>query len=568
MPSRLLPATAAVIVMLAATACTAASRHQPAGTPTTKPPSGSPSASQGTSAAGPVPSASATPSAAPPGPASAGGAITKGLVPLPVAAQTDPAATFTLDAGTQIAVEPGTGAVAVGNDLAALLRPATGYPLPVHSVHSSESPGDAVVLRLAAAEPALGDEGYDLTVTTKHIVIAARQPAGLFYGVQTLRQLLPASIEATAQQPGPWQVVGGRIVDHPRFSYRGAMLDVARHFFTVAEVERYIDELALYKVNVLHLHLSDDQGWRLAIDGWPRLATHGGSTEVGGGPGGFYTKDQYRAIVRYAQDRFITVVPEIDTPSHATAALSSYPQLTCTGVAPPLATAANATSTALCTSKATVYAFLDDVVGELAALTPGPYIDLGGDEAQAVSAVAYKAYIEKAQAIVAAHGKKLMGWADIAQAQLHSSSVAEYWNFKDKGATMRAAVSQGVKVVAAPANHAYLDQKYDPNFPLGLDWAGDISVEAAYSWDPTDGGIATDSDLLGVEAPLWSETVRSMADAEYLAWPRMAGIAEVGWTPKAERAWTTYQPRLAQQAPRCAQLGIHFYRSPEVAWAA
>ncbi|HET9187719.1 MAG TPA: family 20 glycosylhydrolase, partial [Acidothermaceae bacterium] len=387
-------------------------------------------------------------------------------------------------------------------------------------------------------------------------------------GIQTLRQLLPATIEAKRASPGPWRVTGGRIIDYPRFAYRGAMLDVTRHFFPVADVERYVDELALFKVNMLHLHLSDDQGWRIAIDAWPNLAAHGGSSEVGSRTGGgYYTKAQYSEIVRYAQARYITVVPEIDTPGHTNAALSSYPELNCTGVAPPLYIGEQVGFSSLCVNKPVTYKFLDDVVAELAALTPGPYLHLGGDEAQSTPPSDYVTFVQKAQQIVSAHGKQLMGWAEISSAKLASNSVAEYWNFSDHGSSEQAAVAQGVKVVAAPANHAYLDQKYDNQTVLGLHWAGYNSVENGYAWDPVDGGRISESSLLGVEAPLWSETLHTMSDIEYMAWPRMAGIAEIGWTPQNERAWSTYAPRLAAQAPRWTQMGVNFYRSPQVAWA-
>lgn len=505
-----------------------------------------------------------------PGPATAGGAITANLVPLPVLASTDAAASFTLTRETSIVADPGTAAVAA--DLAALLRPATGFPLTVKATADDEPPtntaisSSSVTLRLGGASN-LGDEGYDLTVSKTGVLIVANKPAGLFHGVQTLRQLLPASIEATTPAPGPWTVVGGHIVDYPRFTYRGAMLDVARHFFSVADVERYIEELSRYKVNMLHLHLSDDQGWRLAIDAWPNLAAHGGSSEVGNSAkGGYYTKAEYSEIVKFAQAHFITVVPEIDTPSHTNAALASYPELNCNGAAPALYTGENVGFSSLCVSKPVTYKFLDDVVGELAALTPGPYIHLGGDEAHSTSTSDYVTFMQKAQTIVEAHDKLLMGWAEISQAKLDPGTVAEYWNFNDKGVSETNATRQGVKVVAAPANHAYLDQKYTAADPLGLTWAGNIEVQDAYSWDPTDGGKASDSQLLGVEGPLWSETLHTIGDIEYMAWPRMAGIAEIGWTPKAERSWSTYDVRLANQGPRWSAMGVNFYRSPQVAW--
>jgi len=503
----------------------------------------------------------------PPGPAVAGGAITASLIPLPVLASTDESASFTLTAATTIVAVPSADARVVADDLAALLRPATGFPLRVVTRSDAAAPDDSIVLRLDAGDPTLGNEGYDLTISHASVDISANAAAGLFYGVQTLRQLLPASIEVKHLVPGPWRVVGGRIVDYPRFTYRGAMLDVTRHFFPVADVERYIDELALDKVNVLHLHLSDDQGWRLAVDGWPNLAAHGGASEVGSRTGGgYYTKADYTAIVRYAQARFITVVPEIDTPGHTNAALSSYPELNCNGIAPPLYIGEQVGFSSLCVGKAVTYKFLDDVVSELAALTPGPYIHLGGDEAHSTPASDYVTYVQKAAQIVAAHGKQLMGWAEISAAKLSPGSVAEYWNFNDRGVSEQAAVAQGVKVVAAPANHAYLDQKYNNLTTLGLNWAGYNSVENAYAWDPLDGGRVSEGNLLGVEAPLWSETLRTLADIQYMAWPRMAGIAEIGWTPQSERSWATYAPRLAAQAPRWTEMGVNFYRSPQVAW--
>jgi hexosaminidase len=487
-------------------------------------------------------------------------------VPLPVLATTDDAASFTIGSDTGIEVEPGDGTAAVADDLAALLRPPTGYPLQISTGAAASPPKNSIDLRLRSDNPVLGDEGYDLTISKDGVVLTATKAAGLFHGVQTIRQMLPSAVETRTSSSTVWKLTGGHIVDYPRYSYRGAMFDVSRHFFGVPVVERYIDELALYKVNVLHLHLSDDQGWRLAIDGWPKLTAIGGSTEVGGGQGGYYTKADYTELVQYAQARFITVIPEIDTPSHTNAALASYPQLNCNGTSPALYTGERVGFSSLCVPKAVTYTFLDDVVSELAALTPGPYIHLGGDEAQSTSAADYVTFVQKAQAIVEAHGKSLMGWAEISSAKLDQGSIAEYWNFNDHGRSATDAVHQNVKVVMAPANHAYLDQKYDAHTVLGLTWAGAIEAQDAYAWDPLDGGHVGESDVLGVEAPLWSETLHSIADLEYLAWPRMAGIAEIGWSPKAERSWPIYRTRLAEQGPRWTAMGINFYRSPQVDW--
>jgi hexosaminidase len=308
------------------------------------------------------------------------------IVPVPVTATATAGVSYPITSSTAIYTAPGSApATAIGNALAGILRPSTGFALPV------SAKGDAtkgISLLLSGAPASVGAEGYQLDVSGSSIVIRANQAAGLFAGVQTLHQLLPYRADAKTVQAGPWPVVGAHIVDHPRFGYRGAMLDVARHFFKVAAVERYIDQIALYKINYLHLHLSDDQGWRIAINSWPNLAAYGGGTAVGGDPGGFYTQADYSAIVAYAAARYITVVPEIDMPGHTNAALASYAGLNCDGVAPPRYTGTDVGFSSLCTSKELTYTFIDQVIGELAALTPGPYLHIGGDEAQSTTAAA------------------------------------------------------------------------------------------------------------------------------------------------------------------------------------
>jgi hexosaminidase len=406
----------------------------------------------------------------------------------------------------------------------------------------------------------LGAEGYELTVAPRAVKLVAASPAGLFHGVQTLRQLLPVQ--------GPRRIQTVHIRDRPRFAWRGAMLDVARHFRSVRDVKRFIDLMALYKLNRLHLHLSDDQGWRIAIANWPRLATHGGSTEVGGGKGGYYTQAQYEDIVRYAAARYVTVVPEIDMPGHVHAALSSYPKLACDGKPSPLYTGIEVGFSSLCIGKPVTYDFVTDVVGTLARLTPGPWIHIGGDEAMATKANDYVRFISGVQSIVASSGKRMIGWEEIARARLRSGTVVQHWNTDPaKSALSARAVKQGAKVIMSPADHAYLDMKYDASTPIGLQWAGYSSVQDAYAWDParTVPGVGA-KDVLGVEAPLWSETVQSIRDAEYLAFPRLIGIAEIGWSPARGRSWADYRRRLGAQAPLLDSLRVNYYRAPEIPW--
>jgi hexosaminidase len=473
--------------------------------------------------------------------------------------------TFSLSANTAIYVEPGTDEVkAIGQYLADHINPSTGYGIQVQTTAGVPGKGN-IYLALTGADLSLGDEGYELTITPELVKVAANKPAGLFYGVQTIRQLLPAAIDSVSIQPGPWTMGTGTIKDYPRFAWRGTMLDVARHFFSVRDVIRYVDLLAYYKINRLHLHLANDQGWRIQINSWPNLALYGGSLEVGGTPGGYYSQDDYSYIVAYAQTRYITIVPEIDMPGHVNAALASYSELNCNGLAPDLYTQIDVGFSSLCLSKDVTYTFVGDVIAELAALTPGPYIHIGGDEASATDLADYIPFIERVQTIIKDNGKQMIGWEEIAQARLLPTSVAQHWNPGEGFAGQ--AVQQGMKVIMSPADKAYIDMKYDPSTPLGLDWAGIINVETAYSWDPATmvTGV-TENNILGVEAPLWSETLITLDDIEYMAFPRLLGYAEIGWSPQAGRNWNEYKLRLTTHGPRLEALGVNFYKSPEISW--
>jgi hexosaminidase len=483
------------------------------------------------------------------------------LIPKPVSVVAQKG-TFALGPSARVVVEPRSAELMrIGRYLAGRLSRGTGFRI---TVAKAAGAGGNIHLALAKGDGTLGHEGYELTVSRERVDLVAPHPAGLFHGVQTLRQLLPPSIESSKPRRGPWRIPTASIRDYPRFAWRGAMLDVARHFFGVKDVKRFIDLLAYYKLNRLHLHLSDDQGWRIAINAWPRLATHGGSTQVGGGRGGYYTQKQYAELAAYAQSRYIVLVPEIDMPGHTNAALSSYPELTCDGVAPPLYTGTEVGFSSLCTSRKVVFAFVSDVVEEIAALTPGPYMHIGGDEASATSPGEYVRFVERIQQIVAAHGTRTVGWEEIAKATLRPTSIVQHWHSELAGR----AAKQGAKVIMSPATKAYMDMKYNPSTSLGLKWAGYTDVRDAYNWDPANqvAGVS-EGDVLGVEAPLWSETITTMADIEFMSFPRLPGYAEVGWSRKAGRTWSEYRRRLALHGPRLAELGVNFYRSPQVPWS-
>ncbi|MGQ1888990.1 beta-N-acetylhexosaminidase [Thermophagus sp. OGC60D27] len=471
--------------------------------------------------------------------------------------------TFVLKDGATVYYDSGNNELKkTAEYLSGFLKTATGFEVGVEPTTQSPSRGNIFL----TGNDSLKESGsYKLEITERLVKISSGHGEGVFYGIQTLRQLFPADIEKTGDETHEkWFLPTGTIVDWPEYEYRGAMLDVARHFFGVETVKRFIDYLAMYKMNVLHLHLSDDQGWRIEIESWPNLAKHGGSTEVGGGPGGFFTKEEYREIVAYASERYITVVPEIDMPGHTNAALSSYPELNCDGKAPELYTGTKVGFSTLCTNKEVVYKFVDDVVGEIAEMTPGPWFHIGGDESHSTAHDDYVRFINRARKIVKSHGKKVIGWDEIAHAAIDGNDVVQFWA-KEKNAQL--GVTKGAKVIMSPSKHAYMDIKYDSTTVLGLTWAGLTEVDDAYNWDPATlvEGIGK-KDIMGVEAPLWSETVEDLKDIEYMVFPRLPGYAEIGWTASEQRSWDEYKVRLGKEKNRFEALGINYYPSPLVPW--
>jgi hexosaminidase len=451
---------------------------------------------------------------------------------------------------------------AIGEVLAAQIRKSTSFPIAVSPIGTP--PAGSIVLHLASDRAALGEEGYELRVEVDGVSLVANRPAGLFRGIQTIRQLLPADVESdVGHERYDWSIRAVGITDQPRFAYRGAMLDVSRHFFTVKEVEQYLDILALYKLNVLHLHLSDDQGWRIQLDSRPKLTSMGSLTQVGGGTGGFYTKQDYQAILDYAKARYILIVPEIDMPSHINAGLIGYPEISCGQRPPALYTGTEVGWSSLCVDKEETYAFVDDVIRELSAMTPGPYYHIGGDEVKTLTHEQYIKFVERVQTIVNKYGKTMIGWEEIAQARLNPTTITHMW----KSDSAAAAVAMGSKLILSPANKVYLDMQYTPATELGLHWAAYVEVRDSYDWDPATymKGV-TEKDILGVEGPMWSETLRNITAVEYLAMPRLTAVAELGWTPQSARSWESYRTRIVTHQRRWNYLGINYYRSPQLPW--
>lgn len=469
---------------------------------------------------------------------------------------------FALNSKTAIVVDAGSDELMkTGQYLADRLNAVTGLAIPVNEAVSEPAKG-SIVLSLSGADQNLGEEGYSLDITRQQLKLSAPEPAGIFRGVQTIRQI--AERDTLSGKPGQFIIPTGTITDQPEYPYRSMMLDVSRHFFGVEDVKQVIEYLAFYKINTFHLHLSDDQGWRIEIKSWPNLTIHGSSTQVGGGKGGFYTQEQYSDIVRFAADRYITIVPEIDMPGHTNAALSSYPELNCDGKAPDLYTGTEVGFSSFCTKKEITYTFIDDVVREISALTPGPFFHIGGDESHSTKLEDYIPFINRVQDIVAKYGKRVVGWDEIALATLKPNSVAQCWASVENATK---AVAQGAKVLMAPAKKTYIDMQYDSTTHIGLHWAAYIEVDENYNWDPATyvPGV-TKENVIGIEAPMWAETITNLEDIEYLMFPRLPGVAEIGWTPSSLRNWDEYKFRLAKHAKFFEEMGINYYKSPRVPW--
>lgn len=507
------------------------------------------------------------------------------LVPLPVRLELPGGDDFVLRPGAAITAGPHCQVAA--EELAAILRRSTGFDLPIKEASSTGGialvvdPG--LVLEAAAGGPTPA-EGYALTSDSSGVVIRGASPAGLFNGVQTLRQLLPADVESPSAVQADWRVPAVGIEDFPRFSYRGLMLDVARSFLDVAEVKRQIDTMVQFKFNALHLHLTDDQAWRIDIrnpERNPSGLDYGALTRLGGtgavdapglglGPGhpGFYSQAEFSEIVAYAERRNVLIVPEVDMPGHVNAALAAVPQLNANNDAPAMNTTGEVGFSSLDANNPVTYEFAREVIHQLAELTPGPYLHIGGDEALVTPHGEYLALVSEIASMVAEAGKIPVGWNEYAAARIPNDSVIQYWH-GSTSATVQKTSDAGASVIMSPAEHTYLDQKYEPSSPIGLSWVegGPFSWRQYYAWDPARLGVP-ENRVLGLEGPLWTETVRGGLQADWLLYPRALALAEVAWTPQETRRASALGQRLGQLGARLALQGVAFAPAPDVDWAA
>ncbi len=437
------------------------------------------------------------------------------------------------------------------------LRASTGFELNI--IQGKEGKSGSIYLTTIGSKESQGNEGYEIVTTPKNVKIVAYKTEGISRGVQTLRQLLPPDIEKnTIANDVEWNIPVSIINDEPEYNYRGLMIDVARHFFTIDEVKRQIDYAAQYKINRVHLHLSDDQGWRLEIKKYPDLTIIGGSTEVGGGKGGYYTQEEFKELVKYAAERYVEIILEFDMPGHSNAALASYGFLNKDGKRRPLYTGTEVGFSSFMAHSEETYEFIEDVIKEVSKISPSKYIHIGGDEANSTKKEDYDYFVGKVSKMAEKYGKIPIGWDPIdTSPEINSSVILQNW--KDSN---EAARKKEMKMVISIAQKAYLDMKYNDNTPYGLTWAGYIPVETAYKWDPTD--YAPKELVLGIEAPLWTETISDTKAMDYMIYPRLLGYAEIGWTPKENRDWNQYKNRLKKQGERMKNQGINYYKDSSI----
>ncbi|MFJ2033943.1 family 20 glycosylhydrolase [Streptosporangium sp. NPDC087985] len=502
------------------------------------------------------------------------------IIPVPVQQTPGTGQPWELTAKSRIVVS-GSGLAATAEVLADYLRPATGYRLPV--VTGSATAADialtlAPVPGLPQGNEVAAAEGYSLTVSSTGVNVVAPNMHGLFNGFQTLRQLLPAASHSPSIGVGPWTAQPITVVDYPRYAHRGLQLDPARNFLTVAEVRSMIDQLAALKGDQLHLHLSDSQSWRLEIKGYPAL--DGTGCNGAGCLAGFYTQEDFKDLVKYAADRFIEIVPELESPAHATAAVTAL------GGRAVMGCQGQTQTDRFCTNpndpaSARALAFWRDAIAQLAAISPAPIIHIGGDEAIGMPHEDYKWWIRQMEIIVNDNGKRMMGWNPALEGYApNSTSINHYWSDYTGGGPALIKpewFNQGRDVIVTPEYNAYLDFGYDGSPGR----TPRTELLQSYSWDPewvyekyrsvwaqpAYGGPKAE-DILGIEAPIWGEQMRGLATNEYMVFPRLAGILEKAWSPKVlTQDYDAYRQRLSVAGPRWAFANVNFGTISQVTWS-
>jgi len=497
---------------------------------------------------------------------------------------------FLLSSKTRIIISPANEEIVqVAQTFAAELEPLIGSKVEV-SFDSIKEPKQAIILRLNDRPNAtLGTEGYTLLVSPTRITISANKTVGLFYGIQSLRQLIPVE-----KQNGQTAVQCVTITDYPHYAWRGLMLDVSRHFFSKEFVKRYIDQMAKYKLNVFHWHLTDNQGWRIEIKGMPELTNIGAWRVPRTGKywtfefpesgekatdGGFYTQEDIREVVEYAGKRFVNIVPEIDIPGHSLAFIASFPEACCTQKQYHVNAGFSheKDDIVLCLGNEDNFKKLEIIFSQIAALFPGKYIHIGGDEAgkefwkkcpRCQKRMAEEGlkneeelqsyFIKRIEKILNSNGKKLVGWDEILEGGLAPEATVMSWRGVKGGIT---AAKEGHNVIMSPGDNLYLNQ-LQGDLNIERVYAGGVILRTAdiYGYDPLPEGMDA-KHLLGAQANLWSEFVASPRLAEYMTWPRALALSEILWSPKSHLNWDNFVPRMEAQFPRFEQAHVNYAAS-------
>ena len=496
------------------------------------------------------------------------------LVPQPLRCEPLDSDPFVLGARLAVLVGDTPDELAVGVLAADLLGRLTGRPVEVRGHGGALRGEDVLVLRLAAdaavpapaSTPAADREAvtaqsYRLEVGPGRAQVSAPTTAGMVAGFLTFQQLLHVGADGVRRAPAV------RVEDVPRYRWRGLSIDVARSFFTLEELKVVTSLMAHYKLNMLHLHLTDDQAWRLEMPSRPRLTREAAEGAVAGGRGGSLTIADLRELTTYAWARGVTIVPEVDLPGHINAALRAYPELNPEGEAPPRYTGIEVGFSRLTAALPATHGFIEDVLGDMARLTAGPYVHVGGDEVLTMERAEYSELVGAAAQAVRAGGKTVVGWQEIAEMPLAPGTVVQVWDTRPSLEAVRDASRAGARLLMSPASRVYLDMKYDASTEAGLEWAGHVEVRDAYDWEPSTVVEGADADaVIGVEAAVWTETIHDMDTLLAMLLPRLAAVAEVAWTVPERRSWEGFCARVARQPEFWDRAGFPWHPSAQVEW--
>lgn len=513
-----------------------------------------------------------------------------GLIPLPKKV-TEQSGKFTIKPETRILIAGGEKEVkTIGSSLADLISSATGYDIKVEEFSGENEVRDAIVFVLDKSLP-VNDEGYFLSVKPKSVMISAKTPAGLFYGKQTLRQLLPVEIEKMKTIQGvSWTIHCVDIEDEPRFPYRGLHLDVGRNFFPKAFIKKYIELMAMHKFNYFHLHLTEDQGWRIEIKKYPKLsevAAYRNETLIGHYSdqphqfdgqryGGYYTREDIKELVEHAKKYYITIIPEIEMPGHSQAALAAYPELGCTVGPYEVATKWGIFKEVYCAGNEKTFDFLEDVLTEVIDLFPGRYIHIGADECpkdrwkecdkcQArIKEEGLKDehelqsyFIKRIERFLLAQNRKLIGWDEILEGGLAPEATVMSWRGTTGGIE---AAKLHHDVIMTPTGFCYFDyyqSEQKENEPQAI--GGFLPLDKVYSYEPVPEELTVEEakHILGAQGNVWTEYMKTPEYVEYMVYPRACALAEVVWTPKEKKDFDDFSNRMEKHFKRLDALNVN-----------